>query len=67
MYLPIEKECYSIDDRKSYQRVKKLETFPAACGERSPQSQLISPETLVTGVGNDDCAADHMILPSFRW
>ena len=71
MYLHIETQCYSIDDRKSYQPVKKLETFPDECGERSPRNRLISPETPVTGVGNgplyDDCAADHVISPSFRW
>ena len=34
------------------------------CGESSPGSRLILPETQVTSVGNDllydDCAADHM-------
>ena len=67
MYLPFETECYSVDDQKCYKQVKKLETFPAECWERSPRSRLISPETLVTGVRNDRlydlCAADHVIFP----
>ena len=64
MYLPVETVLFT-DDWKSYQWVKKLETFP------SPQRWLISPEIPVTGVENDqlydnheDCA-DHVIFFTF--
>ena len=68
IYLPIETVCYSVDHRKSYQQVKSWKlSRPSARRGLPGASSLHRRHRYRDDWLYDDCAADHVILPSFRW
>ena len=68
MYLPIETECYSVDHRKSCQRVENWKLSRPSAGRGLPGAgSLHRIHRYRDDRIYDDCAADHVILPSFRW
>ena len=68
MYLPIETECYSVDHRKSCQRVESWKLSRPSAGRGLPGAgSLHQIHRYRDDRIYDDCAADHVILPSFRW
>ena len=68
MYLPIETECYSVDHRKSCQRVESWKLSRPSAGRGLPGAGSLHRIHRYRGDRiYDDCAADHVILPSFCW
>ena len=68
MYLPIETECYSVDHRKSCQRAESWKLSQPSAGRGLPGAgSLHRINRYRDDRIYDDCAADHVILPSFRF